>query len=1122
MTDINIGFDMSSFIWRGLLAGKDLENGIQVTYDDKPVLVNSGMYGYDNVMNMMLEVVSYYAAAPVSCVLVFEGLNSKSRRMLIDPEYKAERDSRAPEAYEQFGICCDLLKKAWLEVGATVVTQDYCEGDDTLGWMADNAECKFVIATFDGDMTVCNGTNKHGAEVEVWINGLRGVNKYGDFPHHLVTAYKALVGDGKEYKGCKGFGPAAFLKFVEAYGIDGLQEFQDLCIAGSLDPLHAMDDKLVQLICASEENVLRSFQLALLHPEWVDTLLNPIQITRSLVSYPPPKMEADDRLTKWYAKTWLVDADTFDKAADYLRLKLHTSPFITLDIETSTPDESDDWLAAKGTPDGVDVFGSELTGISLTFGDNTQYTMYFSVDHADTKNVGKDQIKQLLEWIGLTGKPIVIQNVSFELVVLFNSLGPLYGDNPHASVAKFKGYLPNVLDTALEASYVDENNTRGLKARSMSVLGYKQITYDEVTKIEGEVATLPRGGRLISEVEASERVDTVDGVDTVVAIPHTQVRRYKMRELTAQHVLDYGADDTRCTAALHLHYKFVMQNEHTYNVYQDVEIDAAYLHAQSFITGVAISVEKLNLLSAIDDKTHKESWAKLRQYLIEKGWEGTVPPVYTKDITPAEIKSAYTIVTGKPLDTAIRTVSKIVTFIREIAGNAVFAGMLERCVAGESEAFTSYVCAQYKNEPVFNDDSSKQMQSLLYETMGLPIRIRNKPTAPMKAKGIFLGSPKTDALAISYAMMDATDEQKDLLDALKLLAMVGTRRSLYYSKYPNLPHWKDGKVHSSHNQCGTNTRRASSSDPNLQQLPKHQKIEGQASRFREVIVPHHSDAVVVSLDFSAQELRVIADYSKDPNMVDCYVGDNLKGLHELTGLSIYCRTAGVNITYEEYMAIMDDKTHPNYKLAKECRTLGKKTNFTSEYGAMAPKLAQTLLVTEDVAQTYLDAREEAFPVAAAWKVDVVREAKLNGFVMSMLGARRHLRDALQGSDRYAASKAERQAVNFKVQGSSAEMTKLAEARMWKAGIFDNFDAICYGPIHDEVVASVAIKDLVEFLPLMHKAMVAPYGGMTIPIESSISFGRNFFEQIEIGNTPTAAAIEAGILELRKQNETHVS
>ena len=317
---------------------------------------------------------------------------------------------------------------------------------------------------------------------------------------------------------------------------------------------------------------------------------------------------------------------------------------------------------------------------------------------------------------------------------------------------------------------------------------------------------------------------------------------------------------------------------------------------------------------------------------------------------------------------------------------------------------------------------------------------------------------------------------------------------------------------------------------NLQQLPKHQKIEGQPARFRETFVPHKPGAVVVSMDFAAQELRVIADYSQDANMLACFVGDKLKDMHALTGMGIMAREKAdilkglidalenkpEELTEAQYIAFvaMEHGTPEQKKLYKHYRSmLGKKVNFTTEYGAGALKLAVTLLVDEADAQIYIVAREDAFPRAKAWKLEVVDEAKSVGYVKTMLGAVRHLSELLNSDDRFTASKAERQAVNFKIQSSSAEMTKLSEGRMWKERIFTDYDAVCYGPIHDEVVASIMIEDLPVLIPKMHGCMAVKYADMQVPILSSLSFGRSFGEQVEIGNLPELSAIAAGLEEV---------
>jgi DNA polymerase I-like protein with 3'-5' exonuclease and polymerase domains len=285
-------------------------------------------------------------------------------------------------------------------------------------------------------------------------------------------------------------------------------------------------------------------------------------------------------------------------------------------------------------------------------------------------------------------------------------------------------------------------------------------------------------------------------------------------------------------------------------------------------------------------------------------------------------------------------------------------------------------------------------------------------------------------------------------------------------------------------------------------------------------------AVVVSIDFSAQELRVIADRSQDPNMLACFVGDHKKDMHALTGTGIIkrksadslCRMLGKEsasaedisrwrtYSYEVFEQAMDEKNgHPDYKLTKVIRPLGKKTNFTTEYGAQAPKLAETLIIPVEEAQQYIDAKQEMFARAEAWKQEVIALAHRLGYGQTMLGARRHL-PALYSSNSYDVMQAERQAVNFEVQGSCAEMTKQAEGRLWKAGLFHTFDARYIGPIHDELVSSVRVEEALPFIKEKHRLMTRRYADMKVPIVGSISLGANFGQQIECGDDFNEEAI----------------
>jgi len=1200
---LRLAFDCSSWMWTMMKWGRDKENGRTVIHNDKEVYVNSAIYGYDNVMSRMVELIEKYKLQPIDCIMVFEGANSKSRRLLIDATYKGGGESsHAPEAYEEFHKLREMLKVTWKDLGAQTMWQDAAEGDDVLAWLAHNTEDDLIIATFDNDLTVLNlHPNAYGARVSTWINEMFEYNKYGVFDYDLVTTYKALVGDSSDnIQGCKGFGPAAWDKLLAQYGEDGVREIHNMLLASNLrqleDFINGPEDKLLRTIVEQAPQVQRCFDLARVRPDWVNTMRVPLCWEPGMVRQATPS-DRDPKLKKWLGKTRLITASNFDDAVAWAMPHILASRDIALDIETSTPDESDEWLAnLSRTGDaedaGVDTFGSYLVGMGLTFGPNNQYTFYFSVKHADTDNVDSERLRQFIASIPQE-KELIIQNVSFELAVLFNEWGERQLDNG------YHGFLPNVRDTALEASYVDENSKRGLKERSHSILGYRQQTFDETVRLTAHPSELFPGGRLLTEDYETHQVGTgrfeplteeekaagvvpceimkteyVKGTDGEPVVK-TQTRRYKMHELPAWHVLGYGADDPICTIALHNCYKLHMQLEHHYQVYLDVELSAAYQHAKNFIDGCDISLEKMNELSAEDDITYDKAWAVLRAYLIEKGWEGVNPPTYTTDITPAQVKEAFTIVTGKALGTQMRTLSKLVTYIREVEEEPQFAGMLDLLVqvAPLQEAlrkaapkedpaltysdepftpwaltedqqadaervekaerdFSAYVRQFFKGEPQFNKGSPLQMQRLMYEVMGLEIKVRNAPTDNMRKAGIREGTPKTDALAVNYGLLDCDAIIKDptaseaevaeakkvkaALEALQLMGMVGTRRSLYYSKYPYFPHWKDGKVRSNHNQAAANTRRATESKPNKQQLPKHPKIEGYASRFREVVVPHRPDAVIVSIDFKAQELRLMADQSQDPVMLSMYIGENKRDQHTLTASAIAQREdPGTVWSYEVFAAAYGDKNHPEFKWVKKIRGLGKKLNFTAEYGAMAAKVAITLMISEEDAQAYLDAREALFEVAQQWKKEVIASSRATGEVRTMMGAVRHLGPAYMSDDKWEANKAERQAVNYVIQGSAGEQTKRAEGAMWEADLAYRFDAVCIGPIHDEVVWSVAIKDLFEFIPAMHACMVQPYGGMQVPIEGDISFGLDFFNQIEIGSAPSREAIQKGLDEMYK-------
>ena len=580
MKPTRILFDMASVTWTALRAGVD-KDSLVVEHNGKQVTVNSAAYGYENAVNHMVATLKRWNLTPKDCVLVFEGMDSKKRRCMIDPTYKAKRDgSKPPESYIEYNKLKAQLRQVWGDLGAISVSQDYVEGDDVLAYIAENSEEDVLVSTNDNDLIVLNKVNAYGAKVMVAINGEVGLNKYGDFDFALVTLYKALVGDSSDgVKGCPGFGPAAFLNLTAKYQEDGLFELMDLIRTGKLNELAvlAKDNqcKLLQKIVDNWAEVVKSYKLVLLHPEWVNTI-------RQQLEWAPGMVKAgceDERLRQWQGQSRLVTAENYDKAVEFLKSKLGETPFFTIDYETTASDESDDWLEQRGK-NGVDVIGSTIVSMGLSFGANLQYSYYISVDHSDTNNVTLDQLGGVLEMLP-RDKFVVAHNAAgFELPVAYNAFAERFKNNG------WRGFIPNMVDTRIAASFWDENQpSHGLKQLSKLLLNYEQGTYAETTTKSGVVGSLS-GGRVSKSYE-------VDGVQW-------EDRQYKMHQLTAKEVVGYGVDDVYTAGALWNFFKLFMQLDHTYEAFCRLEQKPMYLSALAYVQGVDVDMPRLAKLSEDD------------------------------------------------------------------------------------------------------------------------------------------------------------------------------------------------------------------------------------------------------------------------------------------------------------------------------------------------------------------------------------------------------------------------------------------------------------------------------------------------------------------------------------------
>lgn len=1070
-----IAFDVSSLLWPAFYAKKDKEHGVDIVHEGRTFHVPGADHIYELAVNSLVAYHKRYNLAPRDAILVVEGANSKAPRLGILPTYKVG-SSRPELAYTNWRAARDRLVETWRNMGAIMVKQDNAEADDVCAYLARHTRTNLIIASRDNDLLVLGGVNKHGATVTIaQENSLENDNPYGAFPLEFITLYKALVGDDSDkIKGISGFGVAAWRDLDALVGDAGLRELSRLIDTNNMKELalDATKNKLIMSIYTNQDVVTQCWKAAKLHPEWVNTVERPLQWFPGFPNA-ASDVRKDERLYRWGAANMLVTADTYDKAVEFLQQHLESTPCVGVDFETSSPDESDDWLRARDAEQKVDVVGSTVTGVSINFGNNGQYCYYISIDHADTANVTVEQAARMLAMIPKDRLHIAHNAQGFELPIGQIAFGEYWADNG------WRGFFPNMVDTRIGASFWDENRfTFGLKQLSLDLFGYTQVSYEEVTQ-----------GK-------------------------------KMCELPAQHVLDYGCDDSLTAYGMWNFFELFMELEGTLPSFFSTEQKPMYLQAHGFLRGVPLDMRRLAELSAADRASYEHHSITLNAYLISRGWDGCNPPVVTPDnIHNANtMKEVFKIVTGKELETRVRMLDKVIACMVEQGAPRGLTDSLLAYSGQDADADSNAIMAlnelirhHFKAAPTFNIGSSKQKQELLYDVIKLPIRLRNAPTPVMRRNGIRQGSPRTDDDAIKMAikMGDVPVEAVAALKAMMELSSINTRTSLYWEPYPKMLHWKTGKLHPSLKQSSTNTRRYSGSDPNVQQQ------ESSYGGVRSVMLPHNRNAIIVSLDEQAQEVRQLADYCLDPSLLECFIGDNLKDVHSIVG----SRIAGVS--YDDFRARykLEEKESSLAVSEKTVEVLfslirqrAKITLFATIYGAAAPKIAEGLGITVEEAQGYIDAIYEMFPGVKKWKEESEQFARLYGYVPIHGGTIRHLASLINSDDTYTASKALRQAGNARIQSAGGNQIKRVMSRIWDSNLLDDYDYVFYFSVHDETVHSVSVEHAAEVIPVLHGFMVEQFLN-TVPSRSSIGLGLNYGQLREIGEDPDIALINKTAQEL---------
>ena len=356
-------------------------------------------------------------------------------------------------------------------------------------------------------------------------------------------------------------------------------------------------------------------------------------------------------------------------------------------------------------------------------------------------------------------------------------------------------------------------------------------------------------------------------------------------------------------------------------------------------------------------------------------------------------------------------------------------------------------------EPNLNIMSPKQVGVLLYEKLNLDPKAKPK-------NGVRYSYPTDEDTLSSLA------DKHPIINEILEYRGVKKLLSTYIEPFPTYVFPATGKVHTTFNQALTATGRLSSSKPNLQNIPIRTE---RGKEIRKAFIPSHPDGVIVSADYSQIELRIMAHLSCDAHLINAF--RNGEDVHAMTAAKIF------GITPEEVTA--------------DQRRIAKTANFGIMYGISAFGLSQRLHIGRAEAKKIIEDYFANFPAISSYIEDTLASAREFGYVETVFGRRRYLPE-INARNATARALAERTAINAPIQGTSADIIKMAminvDRRISEAGLLSKMVL----QIHDELVFD-AVREEVDILQQIVKEEMESVIELSVPLTIECNYGNNWLE-----------------------------
>lgn len=398
----------------------------------------------------------------------------------------------------------------------------------------------------------------------------------------------------------------------------------------------------------------------------------------------------------------------------------------------------------------------------------------------------------------------------------------------------------------------------------------------------------------------------------------------------------------------------------------------------------------------------------------------------------------------------------------ELPLSAVLRGLEEAGIAVDEEALGAQLdevsarvdeelseARRIAGDEELNLSSPKQLQVVLFEKLGLPKTKKTKTGYSTAAKEIEQLAAKNPHPFLDHLL--AHREYQKLKTTIEGLAKaVGP----------------DGRIHTTFQQTVATTGRLSSTDPNMQNIPVRTEI---GRRIREAFVPGEGYECLLTADYSQIEMRVMAHLSEDPGLIEAY--NRGEDLHNYVGSKVF--------------------DVPVDQVSDDLRRRVKALSYGLVYGLSAYGLSQQFSIPAGEAKSIMDTYFERFGGVKRYLDEVVEKARSDGYTATLFGRRRYLPE-LTSSNRVARQNAERAALNAPIQGTAADIIKVAMLRVDRALRDEKFSSRVLLQVHDELVLEVAEGELEKVTALVEREMDGAID-LKVPLEVSVGHGRTWQE-----------------------------